>query len=208
MAYVRARPDLLLVLGLVFFAGTFGLNFQITSALMATEVFGKGPEEFGLLGTFLAVGSLTGALLAARRNQVRHRLVVGAALAFGASVMLAGLMPSYLTFALLAPVTGLTALTFITSANTYMQLHTDAGVRGRVMALYLMIFMGGTPVGAPIIGWIGEEYGARWTLLGGGLLTIAGVALSAGLYLRADRARRERGLRVPEPAVQAAPAAF
>ena len=107
--------------------------------------------------------------------------------------MLAGLMPSYLTFALLAPVTGLTALTFITSANTYMQLHTDAGVRGRVMALYLMIFMGGTPVGAPIIGWIGEEYGARWTLLGGGLLTIAGVALSAGLYLRADRARRERG---------------
>ena len=122
--------------------------------------------------------------------------------------MLAGLMPSYLTFALLAPVTGLTALTFITSANTYMQLHTDAGVRGRVMALYLMIFMGGTPVGAPIIGWIGEEYGARWTLLGGGLLTIAGVALSAGLYLRADRARRERGPRVPEPAVQAAPAAF
>ena len=145
VAYVRARPDLLLVLGLVFFAGTFGLNFQITSALMATEVFGKGPEEFGLLGTFLAVGSLTGALLAARRTQVRHRLVVGSALAFGASVMLAGLMPSYLTFALLAPVTGLTALTFITSANTYMQLHTDAGVRGRVMALYLMIFMGGTP---------------------------------------------------------------
>jgi MFS family permease len=175
---------------------------------MATEVFGKGPEEFGLLGTFLAVGSLTGALLAARRNQVRHRLVVGAALAFGLSVMLAGLMPSYLTFALLAPVTGLTALTFITSANTYMQLHTDAGVRGRVMALYLMIFMGGTPVGAPIIGWIGEEYGARWTLLGGGLLTIAGVALSAGLYLRADRARRERGARVPEPAVRTAPAAF
>jgi MFS family permease len=208
VAYVRARPDLLLVLGLVFFAGTFGLNFQITSALMATEVFGKGPEEFGLLGTFLAVGSLTGALLAARRTHVRHRLVVGAALAFGASVMLAGLMPSYLTFALLAPVTGLTALTFITSANTYMQLHTDAGVRGRVMALYLMIFMGGTPVGAPIIGWIGQEYGARWTLLGGGLLTIAGVALSAALYLRLDRRRREGERPVVEPGVRAAPAAF
>jgi MFS family permease len=208
VAYVRARPDLLLVLGLVFFAGTFGLNFQITSALMATEVFGKGPEEFGLLGTFLAVGSLTGALLAARRTHVRHRLVVGAALAFGASVMLAGLMPSYLTFALLAPVTGLTALTFITSANTYMQLHTDAGVRGRVMALYLMIFMGGTPVGAPIIGWIGQEYGARWTLLGGGLLTIAGVALSAALYLRLDRRRCEGERPVVEPGVRAAPAAF
>ena len=207
VAYVRARPDLLLVLSLVFFAGTFGLNFQITSALMATEVFGKGPEEFGLLGTFLAVGSLTGSLLAARRPQVRHRLVVGAALAFGATVVLAGLMPSYLSFALLAPVTGLTALTFITSANTYMQLHTDAGVRGRVMALYMMIFMGGTPVGAPIIGWIGEEYGARWTLLGGGLMTILGVALSAIMYLRLERARHARVAVVPDD-VRAAPAAF
>ena len=208
VAYVRARPDLLLVLSLVFFAGTFGLNFQITSALMATEVFGKGPEEFGLLGTFLAVGSLTGALLAARRSNVRHRLVVGAALAFGVTVVLAGLMPSYLTFALLAPVTGLTALTFITAANTYMQLHTDAGVRGRVMALYMMIFMGGTPVGAPIIGWIGEEYGARWTLLGGGLLTIAGVAVSALVYLRLDRARWGRVATVGETPVERASAAF
>ena len=193
VAYVRARPDLMLVLGLVFFAGTFGLNFQITSALMATEVFGKGPTEFGLLGTFLAVGSLTGSLLAARRANVRHRLVVGSALAFGVSVVLAGLMPSYLTFALLTPITGVTALTFITSANTYMQLNTEASVRGRVMALYLMVFMGGTPVGAPIIGWIGSEYGARWTLLGGGALTIVGVALSAGLYLRMQRARHDQG---------------
>ncbi len=119
VAYVRGPPDLMLVLGLVFFAGTFGLNFQITSALMATEVFGKGPTEFGLLGSFLAVGSLTGALLAARREHVRHRLVVGSALTFGATVVLAGLMPTYLTFALLTPITGLTALTFITSANTY-----------------------------------------------------------------------------------------
>ena len=201
VAYVRARPDLMLVLGLVFFAGTFGLNFQITSALMATEVFGKGPTEFGLLGSFLAIGSLTGALLAARREHVRHRLVVGSAIAFGATVMLAGLMPTYLTFALLTPITGLTALTFITSANTYMQLHTDAGVRGRVMALYLMVFMGGTPVGAPIIGWIGQEYGARWTLLGGGMLTILGVVLSAALYLRAERVRGDVvGLPVAAPA--------
>lgn len=193
VVYVRARPDLMLVLGLVFFVGTFGLNFQITSALMATEVFDKGPTEFGLLGSFLAVGSLTGALLAARREHVRHRLVVGSAIAFGATVVLAGLMPTYLTFALLTPVTGLTALTFITSANTYMQLNTDAGVRGRVMALYFMVFMGGTPVGAPIIGWIGQEYGARWTLLGGGMLTILGVVLSAALFLRAERGRRRTG---------------
>ncbi|WP_281246180.1 MFS transporter [Nocardioides exalbidus] len=208
LAYVRARPDLMLVLGLVFFAGTFGLNFQITSALMATEVFAKGPEEFGLLGTVLAIGSLTGALLAARRTQVRHRLVVGAALAFGVSVVLSGLMPSYLAFAVWAPVTGFLALTMITAANTYMQLHTDAGVRGRVMALYMMIFMGGTPLGAPIIGWIGHEYGARWTLVGGGLMTIAGVALSAIMYLRLQRARHQRADEVAEPVVETASAAF
>jgi MFS family permease len=81
-----------------------------------------------------------------------------------------------------------------------MQLHTDAGVRGRVMALYMMIFMGGTPIGAPIIGWIGEEYGARWTLIGGGTLTVLGVAVSAAVHLRLDRARRERVVADDEPA--------
>ena len=183
----------MLVLSLVFFAGTFGLNFQITSALMATEVFGKGPRSSACSAPSWPSARSPAPCSPPAAAQVRHRLVVGAALAFGATVLLAGLMPSYLTFALLAPVTGLTALTFITSANTYMQLHTDAGVRGRVMSLYLMIFMGGTPIGAPVIGWIGQEYGARWTLLGGGLLTIAGVGLSAMLYLRLERARRERG---------------
>ncbi|HXH78899.1 MFS transporter [Nocardioides sp.] len=184
-AYVRARPDLLLILAIVFSAGTFGLNFQMTSALMATEIFDKGPREYGLLGSFLAVGSLSGALLAARREHVRQRLVIISGLVFGALVAISGLMPSYLTFALVTPLIGISALTLITSANAYMQLNTDAGVRGRVMALYMMIFMGGTPVGAPVIGWIGEAFGARWTLVLGGLLTIAGIALASLLFARA-----------------------
>ena len=183
-AYVRARSDLMLILAVVFSAGTFGLNFQMTSALMATEVFDKGPTQYGLLGTFLAVGSLSGALLAARRERVRQRLVIGAGLVFGALVTLSGLMPSYLTFALMTPLIGISALTLITSANAYMQLHTEPGVRGRVMALYMMIFMGGTPVGAPVIGWIGEAFGARWTLILGGLLTITGIALASVLFAR------------------------
>jgi MFS family permease len=187
VAYVRGRPDLLLILGIVFFTGTFGLNFQMTSALMATQVFHKGPTEYGLLGTFMAVGSLAGSLVAARREHVRHRLVVGAAVAFGAIEMVAGLMPSYLFFALLCPLLGVTALTMITSANAFMQLHTDPGMRGRVMALYMMIFIGGTPLGAPLVGWVGEAYGARWTLLVGGALTILGTALSSVLYLRGRR---------------------
>ena len=181
IAYVRNRPDLLLILAIVFFTGTFGLNFQMTSALMATQVFDKGATEYGLLGTFLAVGSLTGSLVAARRPHVRQRLVIAAALAFAVIEIAAGLMPSYLTYALMTPLLGFSALTMITAANAYMQLHTDPGMRGRVMALYMMIFIGGTPLGSPIIGWIGEAAGARWTLILGGLATAVGVSV-AGLW--------------------------
>lgn len=188
IGYVRRRPDLLLILAIVFSAGTFGLNFQMTSALMATEVYGKGATEYGALGSILAIGSLTGALLAAGRETTRLRLVVAAGVVFGVVEIAAGLMPTYLTFAVTAPLLGLSALTLITAANSYMQLNTAPGMRGRVMALYLMIFMGGTPLGAPVIGWIGEAFGARWTLIGGGLLTVFGVALPALAYL--DRLRR------------------
>ncbi len=192
VSYVLGRPDLMLIMAIVFFAGTFGLNFQLTSALMATEVFGRGATEYGLLGTFLAVGSLTGSLLAARRVHVRHRLVIGAALAFAGLEIVAALMPTYVTFALMTPLLGLSALTMITAANTFVQLHTDPGMRGRVMALYMMIFIGGTPLGAPLIGWIGEVAGARWTLLVGGAMTALGVLASSALYLRAQRRRVER----------------
>src|SRR5690606_26736860 len=101
IGYVRRRSDLLLVLAVVFFAGTFGLNFQMTSALMATEVFGKGPSEYGLLGSFLAVGSLAGALSAARREEFTLRMVVVSAMVFGAAVTVAGLVPTYVVFALM-----------------------------------------------------------------------------------------------------------
>ena len=194
--YVRNRPDLLLVLAVVFFTGTFGLNFQMTSALMATEVFDKGPREYGLLGTFMAVGSLTGALVAARRETVRHRLIIVAALTFGAVEIVAGAAPSYLTFAIMTPLLGLSALTMITAANAFVQLHTDAGMRGRVMALYMMIFMGGTPAGAPLVGWIGEEYGARMTLFFGGAMTIVGVLVASAVFLRLDRARQQAATRL------------
>ena len=182
--YLRGRPDLMLVLGVVFFAGTFGLNFQMTSALMATQVFDRGATEYGLLGSAMAVGSLTGALMAARRTRIRLRLVVGAALLFGLVEVLSGLVPTYWTFMAIVPLLGFTALTMITAANTTVQLATAPGLRGRVMALYLMVFMGGTPLGAPIIGWIGETFGARWTLIGGGGLTILGVLLSVAVFAR------------------------
>jgi MFS family permease len=190
LRYVRSRPDLLLILGVMFFVGTFGLNFQLTSALMATEVYGKGAGEYGVIGSIMALGSITGALLSARRQTVSLRLVVVAAVVFGCVEIVISQMPTYFTFVLLTPVIGITALTTITSANTVMQLSLPPELRGRVMALYLMVFMGGTPLGSPLIGWVGETYGARWSLIGGGVMSILGTLFCAALYVRA-RSRRE-----------------
>jgi len=186
VGYVLARPDLMLVLTIVFFAGTFGLNFQLTSALMATEVFHKGAGEYGILGTTLAIGSLAGALLAARRTRIRHRLVILAALSFGAAEIVAGLLPSYLAFAVWTPVLGLASLTMITSANASFQVSVAPAMRGRAMALYLMVFMGGTPIGSPIVGWVGQTFGARWTLVGGGAATLLGTLLAVVVFSRAQ----------------------
>ena len=182
LRYVRERPDLMLILTIVFFAGTFGFNFQMTSALMATEIFHKGAGEYGLLGTTMAVGSLTGALLAARRGRPRHRLVIGAAVAFGLAEIIAALMPTYLAFLVLTPVIGVSAITMANAANATVQLSVSPLMRGRVMALYMMIFMGGTPLGAPVIGWVGQTFGARWTLIGGGAATIAGTLLAVVMF--------------------------
>jgi MFS family permease len=187
LRYVRSRPDIMLVMAIVFSAGTFGLNFQMTTALMATDVYDKGAGEYGLLGSILAIGSLSGSLLAARRAVSRQRLVIVAAVAFGTVEVIAGLMPSYLTFALVLPLCGITALTLITAANALVQMSTEPAVRGRVMALYLAIFMGGTPLGAPLLGWVAERYGARWTLVGGGALTVFGTLLATAVFARSQQ---------------------
>jgi MFS family permease len=190
--YVRSQPKMMAILVMVFFAGTFGMNFQITSALMATQVFGKGAGEYGILGSAMAVGSLIGALLAARRVRIRLRLVAGAGIGFGAAEIAAGLMPTYVAFALLCPVIGVFTLTMLNSANATMQLESAPALRGRVMALYMTIVMGGTPIGSPFIGWVGEQFGARWTLLAGGVLTIVGVIVAVVLFVRPARAATEQ----------------
>ncbi|TIC88480.1 MFS transporter [Nocardioides sp. GY 10113] len=194
VAYLRTQPKMMMILVVVFFAGTFGMNFQLTSALMATEVFGKGAGEFGLLGSALAVGSLSGALLAAGRVRVRLRLILGAAIAFGAAEIVAGLMPTYATFMLVCPLIGLSTITLLNSANATLQVEADPALRGRVMALYMTIVMGGTPLGSPVVGWIGETYGARWTLVLGGTLVIAGVGLALLVRSVTERSGRPEGV--------------
>ena len=175
LAYVRGRPDLKLVMALIFVLGTFGMNFQITMALMATTVFYKGAGEFGLLGSIMAVGSLAGALYAARRERPRLRVLLLALAGFTVSTLLAALAPSYWLFAAALVPCGLTALTAMTTANALVQLSVDPSVRGRVMALYMAIFWGGTPLGAPFIGWLGDVAGPRWSI-GVGTLAV-GLAL-------------------------------
>jgi MFS family permease len=179
--YLWRRPELMMVVTTVFFVGMFGLNFQLTSALMATKEFGKGSQGFGILASIFALGSLAGALLAARRARPRIRIVIGGAIAFGLIEIAAGLMPTYLTYVLVLPVMGLAAMTMLNTANATVQLTVAPTMRGRVMALYMAMLMGSTTVGSPFIGWIGQTFGARWTLIVGGGMTMLGT-LAAVLY--------------------------
>lgn len=165
IAYVRHRPDIILIMVLVFVHGTFGMNFQMTNALMATETFHRGVTDYGILGSVMAIGSLSGALLAAGRAKPRLRYLLGAMALFSACTLVLGLAPNFTVYLVALIPTGLAALTVMVTANSMIQLSVDASVRGRVMALYMAVFMGGTPVGSPVIGWIGETFGARWTIL-------------------------------------------
>ena len=196
--YVRGRPDIMLIMVLVFVLGTFGMNFQLTTALMATAVFHKGAGAYGLLGSIMAVGSLSAALLSARRPNPRLRILLVALAAFVVASAAAALAPTYIWFAVLLIPVGLSALTVLTTANSMVQLSVDPAMRGRVMALYMAVFMGGTPLGSPLIGWIGSAWGPRWTILVGSVMT--GVAvIAAMLYLVRSESIRVRYHRTERP---------
>lgn len=182
LAYVRNRTDLLVIMAVVGVISTFGLNFQLTMATMARTVFDKGAGEYGMLGSVMAIGSLAGALMAARRERPRVRLVIGSALAFGAATGLMALAPSLLTFALASIPVGFAALTLLTGANAAIQTSTEPVMRGRVMSIYIMVLLGATPIGAPFVGWVGEQWGARWSL-GIGAITALLVAGAAAVWV-------------------------
>jgi MFS family permease len=187
LAYVRARPSVWLTLLLVFFVATFGMNFQVTTALMARGVFHTGAGAFGLASTVFAVGALGGALLAARRaRRPGMRLLLATALMFGLLEAVTGLMPSYWSFLLLLIPTGLALLMFTTTANTATQLGVAPAVRGRVMGLYMLVFLGGAPLGSPLVGWAAEQFGARMSLIVGGVIS-AVAAAAVGLLLARSR---------------------
>ncbi|MFD5087392.1 MFS transporter [Kitasatospora sp. NPDC058406] len=177
LRYVKERPELLWPMVLAGFIGTFGFNFPTLLSGFATDTFHVGAGQYGLLNTAMAVGSLTGALIAARRGAPRLRRLVGAALAFGLLEVVAAFAPGYWTFAALLTLIGVFGLSFNTSVNAALQLATEPAMRGRVMGLLVLVFTGGTPIGAPIVGWVTASYGPRLGLLACGLVS----ALAAGV---------------------------
>lgn len=192
LRYVRGRPALVGVLALVFVVSTLGINFYLTLPLLARNVFNGGPESYGMLTTVLAVGSLIGASLGARRvAQPRLRTVIGAGLAFGVLETVAGLMPTLVSTAVVLVPTGLAALLFTTAANARVQMSVEPSMRGRVMGLYILLFLGGTPLGAPLLGWCGEEFGGRAPTVVGGIASVLAV-LVVVLVLRRTLRGKER----------------
>ena len=179
IAYAKARPDIYVVMLMVFFLATFGLNFQIFNALMATQEFGLGPASFGLMGTFIAIGSLSGAIGSARLERYRNtKFVIRGGVVFSASIMVLSILPNYISYMIWLPICGVTALTTLVSANSIVQTSTDPAIRGRVMGLYLLIFMGGTPFGSPLIGTTTELIGIRPTIA-----LCGGISLFASLFI-------------------------
>jgi MFS family permease len=170
--YVFGRPDLKVILFMLFLVGTFGLNFPIFISTMSVTVFHAGAGQFGLLTSMMAAGSVTGALMVARRAKTGIPVLFAGAAIFGIGCAIAALMPSYALFGAALFVVGIAAQTVTTSTNSLVQTSTEPAMRGRVIAILLAIALGGTPVGAPIVGWVADTFGPRWAL---------GVAAAAGI---------------------------
>lgn len=191
--YLRTRPDLIAVLCTMFFVATFGLNFQITSTLIAVQTFHLGKGTFGLLNTALALGALIGALITARRRRVGVALVQISAVAFGAAAIVVAVQPDAVLYTLFLVPVGLSIIMVTAAANTTMQTGVDPEMRGRVMSIYMLVFLGGTPVGSPLVGWVGQHLGPRWSVGGGGTISmIAGVAAAFALARVRQVSVRER----------------
>ena len=188
--YVWSRPDLKAILVMLFLIGTFGLNFPIFISTMAVGVFHTDARGYGLLSSIMAIGTISGALLAAGRGTPRFVSLLIGALTFGLGCTLAAIAPNYWLFAGALVVIGVAALTITNATNTLMQLSTEPAMRGRVMALRLGIALGGTPIGAPIVGWIADHPGPRWSLGVGAASGFLAAAVAA--YAMTQRVHRPR----------------
>lgn len=192
--YVARRPDLVVAFSMVFLLGAFGMNFPIFASTMALE-FGQEADGYGLLSSILAIGSLAGALLAARRDRAQIRYVIVGAGLFAVAAFVSAFMPTYWLYAATLMFTGFAVVTTLTTANGYVQTTTDPALRGRVLALYMAILMGGTPIGAPIVGWVAAEFGPRTAILLGAAAALAAFGIGFGWLLVSGRLHRHESRR-------------
>jgi MFS family permease len=183
LRYVRGRPDLVTILLMLFLIGTFGMNFPVFTSAMAVKVFHTDARGFGLLSSIMAAGAMAGALAAASRTSIGFVTLLGGAAAFGAACVLAALAPGYWLFAAALALTGAAVLTFANATNGLMQLTTTPAMRGRVMALRIAIALGCTPIGAPIVGWVADAFGPRWSLVVAAASGFAAAATAAAYML-------------------------
>jgi MFS family permease len=183
LRYIGQRGDIKVIFLVIGIVSCFGLNSQLTMGVMARTVFDKGSGEYGILGSLFAVGALAGSLMAARRARPRVRTVVFAGGAFGTTSAIWALAPSYELYAALGMAVGFTTLTLITAANSALQLSVEPELRGRVLSLYMVVFLGSTPIGSPLVGWVADQFGARWSI-GIGAVAALVTALLAALWSR------------------------
>ena len=184
LAYLRSRIDLIVIIAVVAVVSMLTLNFQVTMAATVRSVFHLESEAYGTVSSVFAVGSLSGALWAARRRNPRLRTVVIAAFALGVCSLLLAVMPTYLTFTVMTIPVGLCVLTLLTSANQTVQMTTEPTMRGRILSIYMMFFLGSTPVGAPLIGWISDAWGPRIAIAVGGLSAVLAALVAAAWNYR------------------------
>ncbi|WP_159499872.1 MFS transporter [Microbacterium sp. 18062] len=192
--YVAGRPDLVVTFVMVFLIGAFGMNFPIFASTMALE-FGQQADGYGVLSSILAIGSLAGALLAARRDRARMRVVMVAAGGFGVFSLASSAMPTYVLYAVSLVFVGFATVTVLTTANGYVQTTTDPGLRGRVLALYMAVLMGATPIGAPIAGWVANVWGPRAAIVLGASAGLLACAIGMAWLLLSGRVHRDAARR-------------
>jgi MFS family permease len=182
--YVWRRPDLVAILSMLFLIATFGLNFPIFISTMSVTVYDGGAGQYGVLISTMAIGSVIGALLSAHRAKPKLSLLLVGAGVFGLGMILAVSMPNHVLFGGALILVGLSAQTFMTTANSIVQLSTEPAMRGRVLAILLALALGGTLIGAPTVGWVADHFGARWAMCIGAASGFAAVFVGIRYLVR------------------------